>query len=479
MKFYTAIFLSLSFFISQKSFSTDAKIAFRVNTPSSSDTATVIVQRALAGVDKHAQIYVGKGSFASLPFEQGMNASVKFKGRTYPIYTFPGDSLTITFDSLPHFEGKSGKDNAAFFQFNVGHSSTYKPENLKSQILAKTIDQYEIWLYEQRYGQNMWLSHQDVSPDLKLYLEAAIRYNYWEGLFAYPIEKANAATQGFVTPIPATMTEGFDANTLNELKLLEVESYRHFLVYYITYLTSESNQFRKFTDMGTSTERKNAQAYNNLKGENAVYIAAKFLSENATKMSEPVLKHQLTLLDEQDTKKHYVKYVAGIIKTALADMPKPEKANEQAEKKSSSGKSEYPFVLTDMDGKSVTLESFKGKVVYMDFWASWCGPCRMMFPYSKQLHEKLSDKQKKQIAFVYVSIDATPEAWKGAVQQMQLTNGVNLLSQGNWQSEVVKYFKINSIPRYMIFDKKGNLADSNAKRPADPAMLEDLLKLLE
>jgi thiol-disulfide isomerase/thioredoxin len=218
-------------------------------------------------------------------------------------------------------------------------------------------------------------------------------------------------------------------------------------------------------------------AYSKIKGEAAVFVAAKQLSDNAPKLSEPIAKRLLGLLEEKDAGRHYVRFVAPQLKAILAAKPKENKPKE--EKASPAGKSDYPFVLKNIEGKEVSLESFKGKVVYLDFWASWCGPCRQMFPFSKQLHEKLSDKQKKQIAFVYISIDGTPEAWKTALEQLDLSNGINLHSPGNWQSEVVKYFQINSIPRYMIFDKKGILVDSNAKRPADPALLDDLLKLTE
>ena len=133
--------------------------------------------------------------------------------------------------------------------------------------------------------------------------------------------------------------------------------------------------------------------------------------------------------------------------------------------------------MKDLDGKSFSLGELKGKVVYIDFWASWCGPCRQMMPYSKQLHDNLTDSQKKQIAFLYISIDANEEAWKKAITDLGM-EGKQVISPGNWSSKVCSYFQINSIPRYMIMDKKGNIVDFNAKRPADPALMDDLTKIL-
>jgi len=57
--------------------------------------------------------------------------------------------------------------------------------------------------------------------------------------------------------------------------------------------------------------------------------------------------------------------------------------------------------------------------------------------------------------------------------------GTLVISPGNWSSKICSYFQINSIPRYMIMDKKGNIVDYNAKRPADPSVLDDLLKLAD
>jgi thiol-disulfide isomerase/thioredoxin len=124
----------------------------------------------------------------------------------------------------------------------------------------------------------------------------------------------------------------------------------------------------------------------------------------------------------------------------------------------------------------VSLDDFKGKAVYIDFWASWCGPCRAMMPFSRQLHESLEPSAKKNIVFLYISIDANQEAWKKAIQDMEI-KGVNVISPGNWNSEVCRYFQISSIPRYMLMNKKGEVVDFNAKRPNDPALLQDLLKL--
>ena len=69
------------------------------------------------------------------------------------------------------------------------------------------------------------------------------------------------------------------------------------------------------------------------------------------------------------------------------------------------------FTLKTDLGKHVNLDDFIGKILYIDIWASWCGPCRKQFPYSKELKHKFSKRQQK-IKFIYISIDNDYEKWK-------------------------------------------------------------------
>ena len=92
------------------------------------------------------------------------------------------------------------------------------------------------------------------------------------------------------------------------------------------------------------------------------------------------------------------------------------------------------------------------------------------------MHEQLTNKQKKDIAFLYISIDQDTAAWKKAILDLGM-EGTQFISPGNWQSKACPYFKIGSIPRYMIMNKKGEIIDQNAKRPADPSVLQQLIGL--
>lgn len=119
------------------------------------------------------------------------------------------------------------------------------------------------------------------------------------------------------------------------------------------------------------------------------------------------------------------------------------------------------FSLLDINGARVSLSDFKGKVVYLDFWASWCGPCRREMPASKRLFQTFKGQD---VVFLYVSIDDDEAAWRKAVSEDQL-QGVLLFSQGG-NSEVASQYGVKSIPNYFLINRDGTIANSNPSRPS-------------
>ncbi|PLX10891.1 MAG: thioredoxin family protein [Marinilabiliales bacterium] len=120
------------------------------------------------------------------------------------------------------------------------------------------------------------------------------------------------------------------------------------------------------------------------------------------------------------------------------------------------------------------IESYKGKVVYLDFWASWCRPCKGEMPYSLNLQEEYKDKD---VAFVYISTDRNATAWKNAITNLSIT-GEHYRVNKNVYTQMNELFNVQYIPRYVLIDKDGNVVDANAKRPSDSAIKNDIDKLL-
>ena len=131
----------------------------------------------------------------------------------------------------------------------------------------------------------------------------------------------------------------------------------------------------------------------------------------------------------------------------------------------------YNFDLVDINDKKVSLKSLAGKLVVVDVWATWCGPCKAEIPHLKTLTEEMKGKD---VVFVSISTDkeTDKEKWKKFVADQQL-DGVQLYDPSG--KSVIGYYKIPGIPRFMVFDKKGNIVSVDAPRPSTP----DLKKLIE
>lgn len=120
------------------------------------------------------------------------------------------------------------------------------------------------------------------------------------------------------------------------------------------------------------------------------------------------------------------------------------------------------------------IAKYEGKVIYLDFWASWCGPCKREMPYSHKLQETFLGKD---VVFVYISSDKNAGAWASAIDNLKLT-GEHYLASLSVKQDYGTRFNVRFIPRYILIDKKGNVVDENAKRPSDPGTVKDIEVLL-
>ena len=134
------------------------------------------------------------------------------------------------------------------------------------------------------------------------------------------------------------------------------------------------------------------------------------------------------------------------------------------------------FEYESLEGEMVSLSSLKGNVVYIDVWATWCGPCIKEFPDSRALKEKFKDA--KDVKWVYISIDNANarEKWKKTVARHKL-KGIHLFSAGGWDASIAKLYQITGIPRYILVDKAGNIYDSNASGPSSDDIYDKIQKL--
>lgn len=135
------------------------------------------------------------------------------------------------------------------------------------------------------------------------------------------------------------------------------------------------------------------------------------------------------------------------------------------------------FNYDNYAGGKTKLEDFKGKYVYIDVWATWCGPCRAEIPSLKKIEEKYHDKN---ISFVSISVDVQKdiEKWKALIKDKEL-GGVQLFADNNWNSQFIKEYGINSIPRFILIDPTGKIVNADAARPSSAEIQVQLDALLK
>lgn len=125
-------------------------------------------------------------------------------------------------------------------------------------------------------------------------------------------------------------------------------------------------------------------------------------------------------------------------------------------------------------GGTTSLADLKGKYVYIDVWATWCGPCKSELPHLKALSEKYAGKK---IAFVSISVD-TPdqkETWKKMIKEDEM-NWIQLFSDRDWKSDFVTAYGINGIPHFIFLDPQGKIISASAPRPSMKEAVETLFK---
>lgn len=190
-----------------------------------------------------------------------------------------------------------------------------------------------------------------------------------------------------------------------------------------------------------------------------------------------------------------IKYVAGrttrrVLRDATADFepvyqaylsvvgtPTPDiEADYNHYKSFVPGQPGVNFTMTDAKGKKVKFSQLKGKAVYFDMWATWCGPCCAQIPYMEKLAEHY--KGDKRIQIISVSLDKNQDAWHKKIAKDK-PQWPQYIMPDNFDSDLCKAYDIQGIPRFMMFDKNGKIIAIDAPRPSEENIIEWIEKNLK
>lgn len=134
------------------------------------------------------------------------------------------------------------------------------------------------------------------------------------------------------------------------------------------------------------------------------------------------------------------------------------------------------FNYENQKGGKTSLDNLKGKYIYIDLWATWCGPCREEIPFLQKVEESYKGRN---IEFVSISIDAIKDQakWSKFVTEKQL-GGIQLLADNEWKSKFIRDYGVHGVPTFILIDPNGNIISARAPKPSDSKLI-DLLNTLK
>jgi len=383
------------------------------------------------------------------------------------IFLIPGDSIYLTlnieeFDESLTFSGKGEEINNYLIsifllkeKLNINPRELYALERdefiVKTDSIKTTLNNHFEEFFNSKDSINETFVKLEKAKLLYSWANHRSKYLQWHKY----LTKKDSVDLG----------EDYDSYlaelNLNDSNLIEVREYASFLKSYLDKLAPE--EFKK-----DST----------LKGIKHSYLIAKLRVIPNTFTDQKVKDYLLYSTMNDQIRYSGFKGIDSLIaefNKNCSDAEYKSKFKEEYEKWKllADGMPAPGFSYTDIDSNLVSLSDFKGKYVYIDVWATWCGPCIMEIPHLEELEEEYKDKN---IVFISVSIDNTRDPWKKMVHEKEM-KGVQLFAEGAWKSSIVKDYNIRGIPRFILIDREGKIIDVKAPRPS--GNIKEVLEELE
>ena len=428
----------------------------------------------------------------------------------------PGDSLLVTveegfFGPSYAFSGPSAGNSRfiaewfpKFYSFRLDYEDL-ELEDFKRQIDQRRQDQFE-FLIERR-------EKYALSPGFIDYATAYFNYGWAARMISYPMNYwfANGHKNGDITP------EYYDFQqeiSLVEEKAIGVDNYHTFLVSNLdSELARESIPFRLYDlydlsslDLSEETEAQLDSMYQANQAQldsldehreqfrlsEGIDLSGLGLSEATRAQLDSIYKHKrrrmmwgfprrYDLAKEKLEGRVLYWFLAGVLidgfgqgseafalayrrwKDFQRSNPHPEYTEDvqaaldnalKPQPGLQSGQPAPEFTLHDLDGQPVSLSQFKGQVVLLDFWASWCEPCISDLPDLRKIKEKTADWP---VVFLNVSIDTDEAAWREAIDKHEI-KGVHVRAD-DFGSDVAKSYQVDGIPAYYLVDSQGLIVE--------------------
>ena len=319
-----------------------------------------------------------------------------------------------------------------------------------TSMFVKPGDNIELSLNTEEFDESVNYKGSEASNFLaKKYLINEQFNFYSKDFYLGSTEDYNLALKDYKSSILKASNSISDTTFINEQSNEIDREIKYFLDRKEEFMTSNESDVRAFLYEKNNliTENYNWYAIEDtmdIEGFNKIISeyenSIKLLIEKLVKSDESISKQLEKLKDDVDSKRER--------KLSLINQPQ-------------NGEAYIDFTYENTIGQAVSLSSFKGSLVYVDVWATWCGPCKAEIPYLKTLEQ---DYHEQNIVFLSVSVDTDKDQWLKMVEEEALS-GVQLWADG-W-SQITKDYAIFGIPRFMLFSEDGKVISNDAPRPSN------------
>lgn len=477
MALFVALVMMVSFPSCQQEKSNIVKISGEIENPSSD---SVFIQSYESGKKVNiAQAALNEMGHFELEFKMDNATPLSFYdgNESTKMFVFPGDDLHLSlnakeFDESIKYEGTSAIENNFMVNYYLLYNDSESPNYKEYYSLSRSMNVIEFIVdVEANFvSQNEYIEEQDkisvLNAEFKKYLlnQNVINkmsnsiYVFYRRVEADTMPSIQEAIEELAKEMISTkdvLDKEIDKAAYNNYmqyniptavrKLMDfnyekIEKEDFDSIYYLELakvMSQEELNINIFDDLDYRLKSFNANYY-----ETKTYVIENYLKDNALK-TQLEKAYQALLKDLEQG------YAPGLNMLNYG-------SDENSDK-----------TLQDI------LDIYKGKVIYLDIWASWCGPCKKELPYSKKLKAKFAGQD---VAFIYLSTDRKLADWENILKLMQLEGEHYRASRGIHKFLATEY-NLQYIPHYIIFDKEGKLVKNNAPRPSS-AEIEGEIKVL-